>query len=40
MDYNARMPKLTVKGYATVDVPADKRLVLAIEQSAGVDEWS
>ena len=37
MDYNACMPKLTVEGYATVDVPADKRLVLAIEQSAGVD---
>src|SRR5258708_3769516 len=31
------MPKLTVEGYGTVDVPADKRLVLAIEQDAHVD---
>ena len=31
------MPKLTVDGYGTFDVPADKRLVLAIEQDAGVD---
>jgi len=31
------MPKLTVEGYATFDVPADKRLVLAIEQDASVD---
>jgi ferredoxin len=31
------MPKLTVEGFATVDVTADKRLVLAIEQDAGVD---
>ena len=35
--YNARMPKLAVEGYATVDVQADKRLVLAIEQDVGVD---
>lgn len=31
------MPKLMVEGYDTVEVPADKRLVLAIEQDAGVD---
>lgn len=31
------MPKLNVEGYDTVEVPAGKRLVLAIEQDAGVD---
>ena len=31
------MPKLTVEGYGTFDVPADKRLVRAIEQDAHVD---
>src|SRR5204862_5800036 len=31
------MPKLTVEGYGTFDVPQDKRLVLAIEQDAHVD---
>ena len=31
------MPKLTVEGYGTFDVPDDKRLVLAIEQDAQVD---
>src|ERR1700712_910656 len=31
------MPTLTVEGYGTFDVPADKRLVLAIEQDAHVD---
>ena len=31
------MPKLTVEGYGTFDVPQDKRLVLAIEQDARVD---
>ena len=31
------MPKLTVEGFQTVDVDDDKRLVLAIEQDAGVD---
>jgi len=35
--YNRSMPRLTVDGYGTFDVPADKRLVLAIEQDAGVD---
>ena len=31
------MPKLTVEGFQTVDVEEGKRLVLAIEQDAGVD---
>ena len=31
------MPKLTVEGFETVDVEDGKRLVLAIEQDAGVD---
>jgi ferredoxin len=31
------MPKLTVEGFAPVDVEVGKRLVLAIEQDAGVD---
>jgi ferredoxin len=31
------MPKLTVEGYGTFDVPSEKRLVLAIEQDAHVD---
>jgi len=31
------MPKLTVEGFGTVDVPDGKRLVLAIEQHAKVD---
>jgi ferredoxin len=31
------MPKLTVEGFPTVDVETGKRLVLAIEQDAGVD---
>ena len=31
------MPKLTVEGFSTVDVEPGKRLVLAIEQDAGVD---
>ena len=31
------MPKLTVEGFNTVDVPDGKRLVNAIEQDAGVD---
>src|SRR5688572_8034004 len=33
----AAMPKLTVEGFQTVDVDEGKRLVLAIEQDAGVD---
>ena len=31
------MPKLSVEGFPTVDVESGKRLVLAIEQDAGVD---
>ena len=31
------MPKLTVEGFNTADVESGKRLVLAIEQDAGVD---
>lgn len=31
------MPKLTVEGFKTVEVPAGKRLVLAVEEDAGVD---
>jgi ferredoxin len=31
------MPKLTVEGFPTVEVEHGKRLVLAIEQNAGVD---
>jgi ferredoxin len=31
------MPKLTVEGFNSVDVESGKRLVLAIEQDAGVD---
>jgi ferredoxin len=31
------MPKLTVEGFGSFDVPAGKRLVLAIEQDAHVD---
>ena len=33
----ARMPKLTVEGFPTVDVEDRKRLVNAIEKDAGVD---
>jgi ferredoxin len=32
------MPKLTVEGVGTFDVPQGKRLVLALEQDAGVDQ--
>jgi ferredoxin len=35
--YNIRMSRLTVEGYGTFEVPADKRLVKAIEQDAHVD---
>ena len=31
------MPKLEVEGAGTFDVPENKRLVLAIEEDAGVD---
>jgi ferredoxin len=32
------MPKLTVEGFGTFDVPHNKRLVLALEDEAGVDQ--
>ncbi len=32
------MPKLTVEGYGTFEVPAGKRLVLALTEDAGVDQ--
>jgi ferredoxin len=32
------MPKLTVEGFGTFDVPYGKRLVLALEDEAGVDQ--
>ena len=32
------MPKLTVEDIGTFDVPADKRLVLALVEDAGVDQ--
>lgn len=32
------MSKLTVEGYGTFDVPANKRLVLALIDEAGVDQ--
>lgn len=32
------MPKLTVEGAGTFDVPAGKRMVLALEQDAGIDQ--
>jgi ferredoxin len=32
------MPKLTVEGMGTFDVPANKRLVLALEDEAKVDQ--
>jgi len=32
------MPRLTVEGAGTFDVPQGKRLVLALEQEAGIDQ--
>ena len=32
------MPKLTVEGVGAFDVPLNKRLVLALEQDAGIDQ--
>ena len=32
------MPRLTVEGMGPVDVPEGKRLVLALEQDAGIDQ--
>ena len=31
------MPKLTVEGFGTFDVPKGKRLVLALEEDAGIE---
>ncbi len=31
------MPKLTVEGFGDFDIPDDKRLILALEQDAGID---
>src|SRR5213595_2805117 len=35
---SARMPKLTVEGVGQFEIPQDKRLVLALEQNAGIDQ--
>jgi ferredoxin len=32
------MPTLTVENVGTFEVPADKRMVLALEQDAGIDQ--
>ena len=32
------MPKLTVEGVGTFDVPLNKRLVLALEEDCGIDQ--
>jgi len=32
------MPKLTVEGVGTFEVPLNKRLVLALEEDAGIDQ--
>ena len=32
------MPRLTVEGVGTFEVPANKRLVLALEEDAGIDQ--
>ena len=37
-DAEDHMPKLTVEGVGEFDVPAGKRLVLALEDEAGVDQ--
>ena len=37
LSYHTDMPTLTVEGFPSVEVPSDKRLVLAVEQDAGVD---
>ncbi len=38
MSYDAEVPKLTVEGVGTFDVPENKRLVLALEQDARIDQ--
>jgi ferredoxin len=35
---HSEMPTLAVEGYGTFEVPDGKRLVLALEQDAGVDQ--
>jgi ferredoxin len=35
---DSSMPKLTVEGFGTFDVASDRRLVLALEEDAGVDQ--
>ena len=37
-DYDLTMPKLTVEGYTPVEVEDGKRLVLALEEDAHVDQ--
>jgi ferredoxin len=37
-DWETVMPKLTVEGVGTFDVPAGKRLVLALEDEAKIDQ--
>lgn len=32
------MPRLTVEGFGEIEVPQGKRLVLALEQDAGIDQ--
>jgi len=32
------MPKLTIEGVGTFDVPLNKRLVLALEEDGGIDQ--
>lgn len=38
MSYDSEVPKLTVDGVGTFDVPEKKRLVLALEQDARIDQ--
>ncbi len=38
MPYDPCVPKLTVDGVGTFDVPQSKRLVLALEQDAHIDQ--
>jgi ferredoxin len=35
---DSSMPKLTVEGFGTFEVASDRRLVLALEEDAGVDQ--
>ena len=36
--YDHGMPRITVENVGTFDVPIDKRLVLALEEDAGIDQ--